>query len=55
MNDFLGTLVTRLSEPERVIPGGFLYMADILFMPDLMVQVGEIFEPDLLIWRLIIL
>jgi purine operon repressor len=37
-------LATRLTEPERVIPGGFLYMADILFMPDLMIQVGEVFR-----------
>jgi purine operon repressor len=44
MNTFLTTLATRLAEPERVIPGGFLYMADILFMPDLMIQVGEIFR-----------
>lgn len=44
MNAFLTNLATRLAEPERVIPGGFLYMADILFMPDLMIQVGEIFR-----------
>lgn len=44
MNTFLTDLAVRLSEPERIIPGGFLYMADILFMPDLMIQVGEIFR-----------
>lgn len=44
MNALLTTLANRLAEPERVIPGGFLYMADILFMPDLMIQVGEIFR-----------
>lgn len=44
IHTFLTELATRLSEPERIIPGGFLYMADILFMPDLMVQVGEIFR-----------
>ena len=53
INTLLATLAVRLAEPERIIPGGFLYMSDILFMPDLMVQVGEVFrtkfahlEPD---------
>lgn len=44
MNTFLSGMAKRLAEPERIIPGGFLYMSDILFMPDLMVQVGEIFR-----------
>ena len=44
MNTFLTSLAARLSEPERIIPGDFLYMSDILFMPDLMMQVGEIFR-----------
>lgn len=41
---FLSNLAARLAEPERIIPGGFLYMSDILFMPDIMMQVGEIFR-----------
>jgi len=44
INKLLETLATRLAEPERIIPGGFLYMSDILFMPDLMMQVGEVFR-----------
>ena len=44
MDKLLTNLTWRLAEPERIIPGGFLYMADILFMPDLMGQVGEIFR-----------
>jgi purine operon repressor len=40
----LQQLAKRLAEPERIIPGGFLYMTDILFIPDLMRQVGEIFR-----------
>lgn len=44
INSLLTELAARFSEPERIIPGGFLYMADVLFMPDLMVQVGEIFR-----------
>ena len=39
----LTDLADKLSTPERIIPGGFLYMSDILFMPNLMTQVGEIF------------
>lgn len=40
---FLGALAERLAAPERMIPGGFIYMSDILYMPWLMNQVGEIF------------
>lgn len=36
-------LCSKLTNPERVIPGGFLYMSDILFSPQLMTKVGEIF------------
>lgn len=38
-----GELAIKLAEPERIIPGGFLYMSDILFTPHLMAQVGEVF------------
>ncbi len=36
-------LCIKLTNPERVIPGGFLYMSDILFSPQLMTSVGAIF------------
>ncbi|SDF22682.1 pur operon repressor [Sporomusa acidovorans] len=39
----LNELALRLAEPDRIIPGGFLYMSDLLFTPHLMVKVGEIF------------
>ncbi|TWH46869.1 pur operon repressor [Sporomusa sp. KB1] len=39
----LHELAFRLVEPDRIIPGGFLYMSDLLFTPHLMVKVGEIF------------
>jgi len=29
--------------PDRIIPGGFLYMSDVLFSPELMVKAGELF------------
>jgi purine operon repressor len=31
--DFIQELCEKLSEPQRILPGGFLYMTDILFMP----------------------
>ncbi|HWQ61443.1 MAG TPA: pur operon repressor [Negativicutes bacterium] len=39
----LAGLAEKLSTPDRIIPGGFLYMSDIFFSPQLMAQVGEIF------------
>ncbi|VBB06558.1 repressor operon pur transcription purine transcriptional purr regulation dna-binding glycosyltransferase [Lucifera butyrica] len=42
-NRLLTELATKLATPDRMIPGGFLYMLDILFTSSLMVQVGEIF------------
>ena len=46
-------LAERLCEPGRVLPGGFVYMADILAMPDLVEEMGAIvatqyyrLEPD---------
>ena len=43
MNKLLGNIADKLSAADRLIPGGFLYMSDILFMPELMARVGEIF------------
>lgn len=39
----LDELASRLSRPDRIIPGGFLYMSDVLFSPELMVRAGELF------------
>lgn len=36
-------LCQRLAEPERLLPGGFLYMTDLIFSPTFSIQVGEIF------------
>ncbi|MDR3050473.1 MAG: pur operon repressor [Oscillospiraceae bacterium] len=50
---FVQGLCARLSAPGRVLPGGFLYMADVLSMPDLVEKMGDILagqyyaaEPD---------
>lgn len=39
----LSDLAFQLAKPERIIPGGYIYMTDLLFTPNLMVPVGEIF------------
>lgn len=36
-------LVAELSDPKRILPGGFLYMSDIVASPDLLFQIGELF------------
>lgn len=36
-------LAGLLCRPDRIIPGGFLYMSDVLFSPEQMVRAGEIF------------
>jgi purine operon repressor len=40
---FLHELSEKLSDPERMIPGGFLYMIDIIFDPQIISRIGEIF------------
>lgn len=40
--DFIHNMCTRLSNPERIIPGGFLYMTDIIYSPDIVSIIGEI-------------
>ncbi len=39
---FIRSVALRLESPGRLLPGGFLYMADILSMPDLVEQMGSI-------------
>lgn len=43
IQQLVGQLCVKLTNPERVIPGGFLYMSDILYSPQLMSRVGEVF------------
>jgi purine operon repressor len=56
INDFLEKLSQKLSDPERMIPGGFIYMIDIIFNPQIISRIGEIFytkfqhtDPDYII------
>jgi len=36
-------LCQALSDPQRILPGGFLYMSDLISSPPLMSRVGELF------------
>ncbi|WP_408955233.1 pur operon repressor [Natroniella sp. ANB-PHB2] len=36
-------LCNELSDPERILPGGYIYMTDLIFNPSLMNEVGRIF------------
>ena len=54
--DQVESLAQLLSAPGRVLPGGFIYMADLLSMPDKMQQMGAVIasqyyrsEPDLVL------
>lgn len=40
---FLHELARKLSEPDRILPGGYLYMSDIIFDARIAQKVGEIF------------
>lgn len=39
----LGRLSERLNDPDRILPGGYIYMTDLAFDPVLSRQVGDIF------------
>jgi purine operon repressor len=43
VHGLLVELAAKMATPDRIIPGGFVYMSDILFSPQLMAQVGEVF------------
>jgi purine operon repressor len=43
IDELVVELANSLSAPERIIPGGFLYMSDLLFNAQLMTRVGEVF------------
>ncbi len=42
-SSFLDEICKMLSLKNRILPGGFVYMADILFNPDISYRIGEIF------------
>lgn len=44
---WLMELAKRLSTPDRILPGGFLYMTDVIFDPQIAGRLGEIFATRL--------
>ena len=40
---FLRELAQKLQDPQRVLPGGMIYMNDILFTPRITMRLGEVF------------
>jgi purine operon repressor len=40
---FIRHICSQLEQPERVLPGGYLYMTDLLGRPDVLQQIGLIF------------
>ncbi|MTI68066.1 MAG: pur operon repressor [Firmicutes bacterium] len=43
INNFLYSICDKIKEKNRVIPGGFIYMTDILYSPDTVYNIGKIF------------
>lgn len=41
-NQFLGELCERLNSPDRVLPGGMIYMNDLILNPQIVSRLGEI-------------
>lgn len=42
-DSFIQSLCQRLSDPERLLPGGYLYMTDIVGNPEIVKVVGKLF------------
>jgi len=40
--EFIQELCRELSHPDRVLPGGFIYMTDLLYNPNIVQGIGEI-------------
>jgi len=40
---FINELCEKLSQPDRILPGGYLYMSDLLGQPALMNEAGKLF------------
>lgn len=43
INEFLNSLAEKIADPERILPGGYLYNNDIIYNPFLGQAIGEIF------------
>jgi len=54
--EFLDELARKLSDSERILPGGYLYMTDIIYNPSIVAKIGTLFahrfmgkEPDYIV------
>lgn len=43
INRLINSLCTELSKKERILPGGYLYMLDIIYNPETVSEIGRIF------------
>lgn len=43
VRSLVGSLCTELSKKERMLPGGYLYMLDIIYNPEMVSEIGRIF------------
>ncbi|WP_461214500.1 pur operon repressor [Lacticaseibacillus sp. GG6-2] len=41
-NDFIGAMANRLSETDRLLPGGYVYLSDLLGTPEVLRQIGRL-------------
>ncbi|MBM7614775.1 pur operon repressor [Alkaliphilus hydrothermalis] len=41
--EILEMIAAKLSEGDRILPGGFLYMTDIIYSPHIIHRIGEVF------------
>lgn len=40
--EYIKSLCSKLSDPDRILPGGYIYMSDILYEPQQLSRIGEI-------------
>jgi len=45
-NQFIEELRVKLEDPERILPGGYLYMSDLLGNPQTVREIGRIFAAE---------
>lgn len=43
IRSFVETMCRELMDQKRIIPGGYIYMTDVIFSPEYSVKIGEIF------------
>lgn len=47
MLEFLGDLSSQMMDPQRVLPGGFLYLIDLIYDPEISFKIGRAFASSL--------